>query len=69
MWLGASPSVPLFGLMCQVGAGCRHPSDIIYNRQENWMGRTHGQDNPGNNMRTLSLSRTLTVDLHCCGLP
>lgn len=43
--------------------------DFIYNRQENWMGRTHGQDNPGNNMRTLSLSRTLAEDLHCCRLP
>lgn len=29
----------------------------------------HERDNPGNNMRTLSLSRTLRVDLQRCGLP
>lgn len=64
---------PLFapppGLMCQAAVGCPRHLDIIYNRQENWMGRTHELDNPGNNMRTLSLSRTLAEDLHCCRLP
>lgn len=29
----------------------------------------HERDNPGNNMRTLSLSRRLGVDLQRCGLP
>lgn len=29
----------------------------------------HERDNPGNNMRTLSLSRTLSVDFHRRGLP
>lgn len=29
----------------------------------------HERDNPGNNMRTLSPSRTLSVDLQRCGLP
>lgn len=47
------------------------PSDIINNRGECWMRaqERRGQDNPGNNMRTLSLSRTLAEDLHCCRLP
>lgn len=31
--------------------------------------RAHGQGNPGNNMRTLSLSRTLAEDLRRCRLP
>lgn len=53
----------------------RPPSDLYINtpRRERWMGRsssnTRAKGNPGNNMRTLSLSRTLAEDLHCCRLP
>lgn len=45
------------------------PALFITDKKIGWDAGTRGQDNPGNNMRTLSLSRTLTVDLHCCRLP
>lgn len=43
---------------------------ILPLRKTGWNAASaHERDNPGNNMRTLSLSRTLSVDLQRCGLP
>lgn len=42
---------------------------LITDEETGWDADIHEQDNPGNNMRTLRLSRTLAVHLHGCGLP